>query len=397
MKTLKDMKVDKRANAYNGLLDEIKKWLNFLPLVGELRDQSMRPRHWDMIKDKVQSQFVIDDKLFLKDIYDLNLGKYKEDVEEITDQSRQEAKMEKTLAKLQETWVDILFEFREHKGSGMHMIALGGDEFDLLENDQVSVTAMTSSRYLATFEEKIYYWQKSLAAINEVVVTCGEVQRSWSFLESLFIHSEEVKKELPNESVKFVSIDADVKKVLTDAYQTQKALDFSIKGYVLPKLEELQKELTICEKALNEFMDSKRLAFPRFFFVSPADLLDILSNGNLPPKIMCHMPKIISAMETLELLEEGVRPFAKGMHSCVGKEYVEFTSELKLLGKVEIYLQDVLNCMRSSLKDISVKSLKKFTEIDKESWLIQDPAMVTLLINNCSWVISCEKAFMTNE
>jgi len=108
---------------------------------------------------------------------------------------------------------------------------------------------------------------------------------------------------------------------------------------------------------------------------------------------MCHMPKIISAMETLELLEEGVRPFAKGMHACVGKEYVEFTSELKLLGKVEIYLQDVIDTMRGSLKDIAMKSLKKFAEIDKESWLVQDPAMVTLLINNCSWVISCEKAF----
>jgi dynein heavy chain len=105
------------------------------------------------------------------------------------------------------------------------------------------------------------------------------------------------------------------------------------------------------------------------------------------------MPKIISAMETLELLEEGVRPFAKGMHACVGKEYVDFTSELKLLGKVEIYLQDVINTMRSSLKDISMKSLKKFSEIDKESWLIQDPAQVTLLINNCSWVISVEKSF----
>lgn len=99
------------------------------------------------------------------------------------------------------------------------------------------------------------------------------------------------------------------------------------------------------------------------------------------------MPKIISAMETLELLEEGVRPFAKGMHACVGKEYVEFTTELKLMGKVEIYLQDVIDTMRGSLKDISMKSLKKFAEIDKESWLVQDPAMVTLLINNCSWVI----------
>jgi dynein heavy chain len=38
MKILKDMKVDKRANAYLGILEEIKRWLIFLPLISELRD-----------------------------------------------------------------------------------------------------------------------------------------------------------------------------------------------------------------------------------------------------------------------------------------------------------------------------------------------------------------------
>lgn len=151
--------------------------------------------------------------------------------------------------------------------------------------------------------------------------------------------------------------------------------------------------MTICEKALNEFMFSKQIAFPRFFFVSPADLLDILSNGNNPTKVMVHMPKIISAMDTLELIEEGVRPFAKGMHACVGKEYVEFTESLKLIGKVECYLQDIIDTMRNSLRNISKKSLKNYTEIPKAKWLLMDPAMVTLLINNCQWVIGVENAF----
>ena len=151
--------------------------------------------------------------------------------------------------------------------------------------------------------------------------------------------------------------------------------------------------MTICEKALNEFMDSKRAAFPRFHFVSPADLLDILSNGNNPAKVMVHMPKIISAMDTIELKDSDVKPYALGMHACVGKEYVKFTSDLALMGKVEIYLQDIINIMRSSLKDIAKKSLKRFGEIAKEQWLLEDPAQVTLLINVCSWVINVEKAF----
>lgn len=73
MKTLKDMKVDKRANAYLGILEEIKKWLIFLPLIAELRDPAMRERHWNAIRDKVKSKFVVDDKLLLQDVYSLNL------------------------------------------------------------------------------------------------------------------------------------------------------------------------------------------------------------------------------------------------------------------------------------------------------------------------------------
>lgn len=43
--------------------------------------------------------------------------------------------------------------------------------------------------------------------------------------------------------------------------------------------------LQVCEKALADYMESKRRAFPRFYFVSTADLLDILSNGNNPLKV----------------------------------------------------------------------------------------------------------------
>jgi hypothetical protein len=84
-KTLTDFKVDKRSGAYNGINDEIKKWLNFLPLIAELADPSMRPRHWDSLQKKINAKFTIDDQLVLRDIYNLNLDKYKEDVEEITD------------------------------------------------------------------------------------------------------------------------------------------------------------------------------------------------------------------------------------------------------------------------------------------------------------------------
>lgn len=52
-KQVKEMKIDKKCNAYLGIIEETKKWLVFLPLIAELRDEAMRPRHWDSIKEKV--------------------------------------------------------------------------------------------------------------------------------------------------------------------------------------------------------------------------------------------------------------------------------------------------------------------------------------------------------
>ena len=58
--------------------------------------------------------------------------------------------------------------------------------------------------------------------------------------------------------------------------------------------------------------------------------------------------------------EAGGSLSASKIISSVGVEEVEFSSPLKLVGKVENYLQDVIDMMRRSLKDIAADSLKRF-------------------------------------
>lgn len=119
----------------------------------------------------------------------------------------------------------------------------------------------------------------------------SEIQRTWAYLESLFIHSEEVKKELPEATIRFANIDKEVKEVLVKFGELKNAVECCNREGLMKHLEKQQRELEICEKALADYMESKRRAFPRFYFVSTADLLDILSNGNNPVKVMTHMSK----------------------------------------------------------------------------------------------------------
>jgi dynein heavy chain len=268
MLMLKNMKVDKRCDAYNGSMNEIKKMLVFLPLIGELRNDAMRERHWDIIRKLVGTDFKVDESLLLRDIYEMNLNQFAEDVEECTDQARQEAKMEKTLEKLKGTWSGVKFEFSQFKDTEFMLAKLIEEDFEALEEDQTKVTAMLGSRYLATFEDEVNLWNKNLELINSVVSSLREVQQSWGYLENLFIHSEEVKKELPKAAEEFVGIDEQVKILLKDAHRMEYAIGFSTVEGNLDKIEKCNQNLIRCEKALNKFMSDKRGVFPRFHFVS---------------------------------------------------------------------------------------------------------------------------------
>ncbi len=57
------------------------------------------------------------------------------------------------------------------------------------------------------------------------------------------------------------------------------------------------------------------------------------------------------------------------MKSGVGVEEVKLTEKLKLVGKVEYYLHDMINSMVKTLRDITTKSFENFTKLDKRTWI----------------------------
>ena len=107
------------------------------------------------------------------------------------------------------------------------------------------------------------------------------------------------------------------------------------------------------------------------------------------------MSKCFQAINNLELTEGsgGDRPTATAMTTSVGVETATFTKELKLMGKVEVYLQDVIDTMVNSLRDIAKDSYKRRQTIHRDEWLFKDPAQITLLINQCQWVQDVEAGF----
>ena len=103
------------------------------------------------------------------------------------------------------------------------------------------------------------------------------VQRKWMYLESIFIGGD-IRAQLPEEAKKFDNIDKLFKKIMADTSKNPQVYDACHVPNRLQDLETISTGLEKCQKSLNDYLDSKRNAFPRFFFISDEELLSILGS-----------------------------------------------------------------------------------------------------------------------
>ncbi|KAI8425206.1 hypothetical protein MSG28_007028, partial [Choristoneura fumiferana] len=372
-------------------------------LTKDLRQLDKDMRVWEpyiaiegIIKNLMTSlravKFNLDDETTLADLLALNLHKYEEEVKTIVDKSVKEAAMEKTLKELEATWAVMEFDYSPHDRTGIKLPKASEELVETLEDNQNQVQNMMSSKFIGFFEVEVTAWQKKLGTADAVISLWFEVQRKWQYLESIFVGSDDIRAQLPEDSRRFDNIDKTFKELLKDIGNTPNVVASTNKAGLLDKLEELMKNLNLCEKALNDYLETKRLAYPRFYFVSSADLLDILSNGNNPPAVGRHLTKLYDNLAKLVFPKGSKHAFE--MISKENEEHVPFKAPCcDCSGKVELWLNRVTDCMRYTLRDIFEHAVISYEDKPRDEWVFDWPAQPALVSTQIWWTTETNQAF----
>jgi dynein heavy chain len=126
-----------------------------------------------------------------------------------------------------------------------------------------------------------------------------KVQAAWLYLEPVFT-SPDIIKYLAMEGTRFKEVDANWRSIMNRINSQPKVIEFTKNRKMLEILKECHYSLEIVQKGLNAYLEGKRTNFPRFYFLSNDELLEILSETKDPLRVQPHLKKCFEGICILE-------------------------------------------------------------------------------------------------
>ena len=157
-----------------------------------------------------------------------------------------------------------------------------------------------------------------------------------------------------------------------------------------------QEGLELCNRSLADYLETKRKKFPRFYFISAPDLVDVLSKGKHPPAVQEHFYKITDAIAAIGWLDspETGQPTGVATQMAAGDgEVVPFGAACECRGAVEDWLGRLMRHCAASLRDQLGDSVNAYLEMPRDKWIGEYCAQLILTTSQIWWTSEVNQAF----
>ncbi|XP_015770017.1 PREDICTED: dynein heavy chain 6, axonemal-like [Acropora digitifera] len=282
------------------LKEKVEEMRRKLPVITNLRNPALKPRHWEHIQQIFGYHFTEEEPLTLGLLNKIDAFDHTEAIEEVSGQASSEASLEGILKKVEDSWKQTEFIVLPHRDSKDVFILGGIDDIQaLLDDSMINISTIAGSRHVGPIRPRVEDWQRQLHLFSETLDEWMTCQRNWLYLESIF-SAPDIQRQLPAEAKMFLTVDKSWKEVMRKVHRLPNALRAATQPGLLEVFQNNNALLDQIQKCLEAYLESKCVIFPRFYFLSNDELLEILSQTRNPHAVQPHLQKCFDAISKLE-------------------------------------------------------------------------------------------------
>lgn len=373
---------------------KVEKFRQFVPVLETICNKGLQERHWKLMSEIIGVPIELTPESALCDMIDKGMSKFIPKLEEISASATKEFALLRNLRKMKEDWDDIYFDLAPYRDTGVSVLTAVDDIQVMLDDNILKAQTMRGSPYVKAFEEEMTQWEEKLISIQDIIDAWLACQSVWMYLEPIF-SSEDINRQMPLEARNFKMVDKTWRTVMTHTVHNPHVLTCTDLPKMLDLLHQNNKYLDEIQKGLNDYLEKKRLYFPRFFFLSNDELLEILSETKDPLRVQPHLKKCFEGISSLDFYDDKE---IVGMISAEG-ENVPLSGKIfpaDAKGMVEKWLMEVQQLMIQSMKDIFARALKAYVDMPRPDWVLTWPGQVVQAGDCIFWTTESTEAIRTN-
>jgi len=398
----------KECGAWTAVKEVVDAFKKTMPLLTDLRNPALRQRHWNHLMESVGETFdPHSDSFTLAKVLSLRLDQYSELISNISNNATKELNLEQSLEQIKKTWDELELDIvpcRERKEA--YKLKSTDDIFATLEDHIVQLAQMKATRFYVIFEQNIILWEQRLSKVSEILELVLKVQTSYMYLENIFSASDDIRRQLPDESALFDDVDAKFRSYMSQMAEEKNVLRACSLSGMLNLFNNIDEKLEKIQRSLEGYLETKRQRFSRFYFISSDDLLKILGELQEPENVQPYFKSMFEGMSQLDINKPSVPGGAganirrlnqvDGMNGPDG-EYLHFLESKSIDGRPEDWLNDVEREMNQSVRCYLYKALENSKSLKKEKWVKDNPGQCIITAGQVIWTNECEKALSEPE
>ncbi|XP_068576471.1 dynein axonemal heavy chain 1 [Cebidichthys violaceus] len=371
----------------SGIHSKIEDFHPSIRLIQGLNNPGMRSRHWEMLSKRIQMKVMPEAHLTLSRCLELGLQNHVDDIAHVSQVAEKEYTVEQALDKMEEEWSEVVFDVLPYKETGTYILKSPDEALQLLNDHIIMMQSMSFSPFKKNFEGRINTWESKLRMTQDVLEEWLTFQRSWLYLEPIF-SSDDINQQLPVQGKIFQLMDKIWREIIKSAFNNRKVIELCPDAHLLHKLKRCNTHLEPLQKGLSEYLDTKRASFPRFYFLSDDELLEILSQTKDPTAVQPHLRKCFENIAWLQF-----QPDLQITHMYSGEgEEVKLSLPVWPTGNVEDWLRVVEKSMKTTLRDNIDRSLQVYPEQPRVEWVLSWPGQVVIAGCQVFWTAEVSEA-----